>query len=147
MFPIELVVSTYSGNVTDPLQLYKSKHRKSDLCLALLRSNQGPEEYTAILAGMETVIWIPNHIPVLFRFVMQSCQESSALNLITSLGIADLIIASPNGRLSLTELSSKTNADERYLGENSNCEYKYFVKRLQLLLSARWRIMDTSRSK
>ena len=64
MSPIELVndlqklvVSTYSGNVTDPLQLYKSKHRKSDLCLALLRSNQGPEEYTVILAGMETVIW------------------------------------------------------------------------------------------
>ncbi|KAL9709213.1 hypothetical protein Ac2012v2_007567 [Leucoagaricus gongylophorus] len=102
MSPIELVndlqklvVSTYSGNVTDPLQLYKSKHRKSDLCLALLRSNQGPEEYTVILA--------------------ESCQESSALNLITSLGVADLIVASPNGRLSLTELSSKTNADERYL--------------------------------
>lgn len=79
MFPIELVVSTYSGNVTDPLQLYKSKHRKSDLCLALLRSNQGPEEYTAILAGMETVIWIPNHIPVPFRFVMQSLAKSLQL--------------------------------------------------------------------
>jgi len=70
----ELVVSTYSGKVTDPLQLYKSKHRISDLCLALLRSNQGPEEYTAILAG---AIWLLNHILILMsRFIMQSLAKS-----------------------------------------------------------------------
>ena len=47
----KLVVSAYSGGVTDPFELYKTKHSISDLCLALLRSVQGPEEYTAILAG------------------------------------------------------------------------------------------------
>ena len=70
----ELVVSTYSGKVTDPLQLYKSKHRISDLCLVLLRSNQGPEEYTAILAG---AIWLLNHTLILMsRFIMQSLAKS-----------------------------------------------------------------------
>lgn len=73
----ELVVSTHSGEVTDPLQLYKSKQRISDLCLALLRSNQGPEEYTAILAGE---IWLPNQVSVLnIRFVMQSLAKSPRL--------------------------------------------------------------------
>ena len=58
MSPIDLVndlqkvvVSTYSGEVADQFKLYKAKHIISDLCLALLRSVQGPEEYTAILAG------------------------------------------------------------------------------------------------
>lgn len=47
----KLVASTYSGDVTDPFKLYKAKHSISDLCLSLLRAVQGPEEYTAILAG------------------------------------------------------------------------------------------------
>jgi len=58
MSPIELVndlqklvVATYSGETTDPFKLYKAKHNISDLCLALLRSIQGPEEYTVLLAG------------------------------------------------------------------------------------------------
>ncbi|KAG5730173.1 O-demethylpuromycin-O-methyltransferase [Termitomyces sp. T112] len=90
-----LITSTYSGNVTDPLVLFKAKHTISNLCLSLLQAVQGPEEYTAILA--------------------ESCQESSALHLITSLGVADHIAESPNGQLTLKELSEKTSADEKYL--------------------------------
>ncbi|KAF8057596.1 S-adenosyl-L-methionine-dependent methyltransferase [Lyophyllum atratum] len=90
-----LITSTYSGNISDPLELYKAKHTITNLCLSLLQAVQGPEEYTAILA--------------------ESCQESSALNVITSLGVADHIAASSEGQLSLKELSKKTNADEKYL--------------------------------
>ncbi|KAH9487380.1 O-methyltransferase gedA [Psilocybe cubensis] len=106
----KLVVSTFSGEVTDPFEVYKAKHKISDLCLALLRSVQGPEEYTAILA--------------------ESCQESSALNVITSLNVADHIAESPNGQLSLTELSKKVKADEQYLSVmlSSLAYHGYFVE-------------------
>ncbi|KNZ78092.1 O-demethylpuromycin-O-methyltransferase [Termitomyces sp. J132] len=90
-----LIASTYSGTVTDPLVLFKAKHTISNLCLSLLQVVQGPEEYTAILA--------------------ESCQESSALHVITSLNVADHIAESPSGQLTLKELSKKTNADEKYL--------------------------------
>ncbi|KAG6860475.1 hypothetical protein C0995_010766 [Termitomyces sp. Mi166 len=90
-----LVSSTYSGTNTDPLVLYKAKQNIANCCLSLLQVVQGPEEYTAILG--------------------ESCQESSALHVITSLGVADHIADSPSGQLTLKELSQKTNADEKYL--------------------------------
>lgn len=109
----KLVVSTYT-EVSDPFQLYKAKHSISDLCLALTRAVQGREEYTALLAG--TIDIMESHVSILIiRCLVESCQESSALHLVTSLGVADLIAASPEGQLSLKELSSKTNAAENYL--------------------------------
>lgn len=47
-------------------------------------------------------------------FILESCQESSALHFVTSLGIADLI---GSGECSLAELSAKAQVEARFLGE------------------------------
>ncbi|KAJ7583558.1 S-adenosyl-L-methionine-dependent methyltransferase [Mycena floridula] len=102
-----LVLATYQNN---DHPAFDSKKAITALCLSLIRACEGPEQYTAILA--------------------ESCQETAALNLITSLNIADLIAQSPAGHLSLKVLSEKTQADERYLSVALKCllYHGYFLE-------------------
>jgi len=141
----ELVVSTYSGKVTDPLQLYKSKHRISDLCLALLRSNQGPEEYTAILAGG---IWLLNHILVLTRFIMQSLAKSPQPW--TSSHLWALRILSLRLRMAgwawPSSVQRPTQMRDIFV-RIATTNLSIFVNGLQPLLSVPWHITDTLQSK
>ncbi|KAJ7766958.1 S-adenosyl-L-methionine-dependent methyltransferase [Mycena maculata] len=67
-------------------------------CDRLLRAVMGPLEYTALIA--------------------ESCQESQALQFVTSLGIAEII---GDGSLALPEISEKTGVDTQYLGVVMNC--------------------------
>lgn len=46
-------------------------------------------------------------------YFSESCQESSALHLVTSLGVADLI---GDAEIGLDELSAKAQVDPQFLG-------------------------------
>ncbi|PSR77253.1 hypothetical protein PHLCEN_2v7988 [Hermanssonia centrifuga] len=93
---LQLVKSLYPSSETsiadDSKESYIAKGHLQSLTGQLLRSVLGPADYTVALA--------------------ESCHESAALQLITSLGVADII---GDGALSLHELSQKTNVEHKYL--------------------------------
>jgi hypothetical protein len=93
----KLVLSTYPHQeVSDPYQLYKAKRCISDLCLSCANGSRPSRVYGPI--G-----WYEKFLALLSRASAESCQESSALYLVTSLGVADLIATSPEGHLSLRQ--------------------------------------------
>ncbi|RDB19401.1 O-methyltransferase SfmM3 [Hypsizygus marmoreus] len=91
-----------AGAHVDPLALYDAKIRMQDLCDTLLQSVLGRLEYTVLLA--------------------ESCQESSALGFVTTLGIADII---GDGTASVDELSDKSGADAQFLSIAMSCLSKH----------------------
>ncbi|KAH8079791.1 S-adenosyl-L-methionine-dependent methyltransferase [Cristinia sonorae] len=98
---LALVKSIDGGTTERPAQtqtIHDAKHVIAETCDALMRSVLGPLEYTVLLA--------------------ESCQESSALHFITSLGVPDVI---GQDALSLAELSTKLNVQPRFLSIALSC--------------------------
>ncbi|GLB43619.1 putative O-methyltransferase [Lyophyllum shimeji] len=94
-----------SNATDDPFALYDAKIRMQDLCDQLLQSALGRLEYTILLA--------------------ESCQESSALGFISSLGVADII---GDETKTVAELSEASGADSRFLSIAMSCltRHNYF---------------------
>ncbi|TCD62094.1 hypothetical protein EIP91_007494 [Steccherinum ochraceum] len=87
-----------SGAPSSAQAAHDAKHLIAETCDALMRSVLGPLEYTVLLA--------------------ESCQESSALYFITSLGVADVI---GEDTVSIADLSSKLNVQPRFLSIALSC--------------------------
>lgn len=111
----DLVDKTYTTSVArTPFELYYLKLAISEMCGKLTRAVEGPQTYTAILAGKNDVLTWKQWQQWLF---VASCQETAALNVIVSLRVADLIASSPDRQLTVKQLSEKTGAAEEYLSE------------------------------
>ncbi|KAF8079201.1 S-adenosyl-L-methionine-dependent methyltransferase [Lyophyllum atratum] len=94
-----------SSPQNDPLAQYNAKIRVQDLCDQLLQSVLGRLEYTILLA--------------------ESCQESSALGFVTTLGVPDII---GDETMTVTQLSEASGADPRFLSTAMSCltKHRYF---------------------
>ncbi|XP_006459128.1 hypothetical protein AGABI2DRAFT_116080 [Agaricus bisporus var. bisporus H97] len=101
---LELVKKTYGASTISsnpplsPLEVFDSKYQIEDLCGQLLRTVLGPLAYTTLLA--------------------ESCQESSALGFITTLGVPDLL---GDTTMSLSEISDALGVNAKYLKVALNC--------------------------
>ncbi|KAG5643503.1 hypothetical protein DXG03_000744 [Asterophora parasitica] len=89
----------------DLLALYNAKIQLQGLCDNLLQNALGGLEYTILLA--------------------ESCQESSALGFVNSLGVSDII---GDGKTTVEELGKASGADPRFLGIALSCltKHNYF---------------------
>ncbi|THH29959.1 hypothetical protein EUX98_g4226 [Antrodiella citrinella] len=94
----DAAASAVSGSPSSTQAAHDAKNLIAETCDALMRSVLGPSEYTVLLA--------------------ESCQESSALYFITSLGVADVIGEASVG---LAELSTQLNVEPRFLSIALSC--------------------------
>jgi len=106
------LVKSISEPQVDLLKIWNTKIEIQNTCDSLLAEVLGPLELTVLVAGMSNAIYslfTNNDLPM----STESCHESSALNFVTSLGIADFI---GEGEGTLLELSKKADVDPQFLG-------------------------------
>lgn len=110
--------------------VHDAKNQVADTCDALMRSVLGPLEYTILLAGAWSITYKNFHARH-SHTCTESCQESSALHFITSLGVADVI---GDESVSLAELSKKLKVQARFLGKQRHPHYSRSFAPLRAVL-------------
>jgi hypothetical protein len=90
--------------------VYDAKLKAQHVCNHILRELMGPLEYTAVIAGPFSSL--PLHSVVMLNVRAESCQESSALQFVAALGVADLL---GDETKSLTDLSTAAGVDPVFL--------------------------------
>lgn len=107
---LALVKAAEADNNPNSKAAWDAKHRIALLCNELKREVLGPAEFTAVVAG--AFDFYRERRSLIDAGYIEACQESAALHLVSSLGVADII---GDGTVSLKDIAQKTNVNELYL--------------------------------